>query len=294
MSLEIMSRSVRSLVERRLMIRHSIVWRWIVQRSIVRRSIVQRSIVRRSIRRTILYKFLVVVFFTLAVCVLTTLALAQRPIARAPGGGVRTSAPVSHVSVSSAPAIHAPLYRSRNSLASSAGALGVGGFRPPRRPIRPFPLVFILYEPFPAGPFYGLNSCWASCDLFWWMPGYTTISSPGPTNYVSQGYETPPYVYGEEREDLPQLFLKDGSILNVTDYWLIDDQLHFTMIDESGAEPAEHVIPFDALDLQSTVDANTRRGFRFMLRNEPVDQYLRDHPDGPPPSVVPPVTPPRD
>jgi hypothetical protein len=100
--------------------------------------------------------------------------------------------------------------------------------------------------------------------------------------------ETPVYVYGEERPDLPQLFLKDGTILNVTDYWLVDGQLHFTMIEEDRTKAAEHVIPFEALDLQTTVDANTRRGFRFMLRNEPFEQYLRDHPDGPPPVVAPP------
>jgi hypothetical protein len=40
------------------------------------------------------------------------------------------------------------------------------------------------------------------------VESYTTVSSPGPTNYVSQGYETPPYVYGEEGPDLPQLFLE--------------------------------------------------------------------------------------
>jgi hypothetical protein len=96
------------------------------------------------------------------------------------------------------------------------------------------------------------------------------------------------YVYGEGRPDLPQLFLKDGTILNVTDYWLVDDQLHFTMIEENGTKPAEHVIRFDALDLQTTVDANTRRGFRFTLRNEAFEQYLRDHPEGEPPMVTPP------
>jgi hypothetical protein len=96
------------------------------------------------------------------------------------------------------------------------------------------------------------------------------------------------YVYGEEREDLPQLFLKDGTVLNVTDYWLVDDQLHFTMIEEEGGKPAEHMIPFDALDLQKTVDVDTGRGFRFMLRNEPLEQYVRDHPEGPPPVVTPP------
>jgi hypothetical protein len=99
-------------------------------------------------------------------------------------------------------------------------------------------------------------------------------------------YETPVYVYGEERVDLPQLFLKDGTTLNVTDYWVVDGQLHFTMIEEDGK--AEHVIPFEALDLQTTVDVNAGRGFRFMLRNEPFEQYWRDHPEGPPPSATPP------
>jgi hypothetical protein len=92
--------------------------------------------------------------------------------------------------------------------------------------------------------------------------------------------------YGEESPDLPQLFLKDGTILNVTDYWLVDDQLHFTMIEEEGGNPVEHVIPFDALDLQKSADVSKRRGFRFMLRNEPVEQYLRDHPEGAPPALT--------
>ncbi len=85
-------------------------------------------------------------------------------------------------------------------------------------------------------------------------------------------------MYGEESQDLPQLFLKDGTVLNVTDYWLVDDLLHFTMIEQEGTTPVEHVIPFEALDLQRTIDVNTGRGFHFMLRNEPVEQYMRDHP----------------
>jgi hypothetical protein len=105
---------------------------------------------------------------------------------------------------------------------------------------------------------------------------------------VSQAYDNPVYVYGEERPELPQIYLKDGTILNVTDYWLVDDQLHFTMIGEDYAKTAEQAIPFDAVDLQKTIDANTRRGFRFVLRNEPFEEYLRDHPQGPPPVVTPP------
>jgi hypothetical protein len=243
--------------------------------------------------RSILKKFLIVVSCTLPVCVPTTLAVAQHPAVGTAGGVVHTSAaPISHFPIFSAPIMHAPISTPRMSVAPSAGALGTAGFRFPRRPVRPFPPVLVAYEsPFlllPGGSFWGLNSCWwASCDLFWfWTLGYKTVSSPGPTNYVSQVYETPVYVYGEERADLPQLFLKDGTILNVTDYWLVDDQLHFTMIEENGTKPAEHVIPFQALDLQTTVDADTRRGFRFILRNEPFEQYLRDHPEGPPRTVT--------
>jgi hypothetical protein len=124
--------------------------------------------------------------------------------------------------------------------------------------------------------------------MFWnWNLSYSSaISSPGPTNYLSPAYEIPVYVYGDERPDLPQLFLKDGSILNVTDYWVIDSQLHFTIIGQEDGKPEEHVIDFDALDLQTTINANTRRGFRFMLRNEPFEQYVRDHPEGPPPVMT--------
>jgi len=250
------------------------------------------------VRRSILKELLIVVSCTLPVCVLSTLAFGQHPGVRTAGGAVHVSSPpISHAPISSAPIMRAPIIRvpistPRISGVPAAGALGTAGLRHrhPWRPIRPFPPVVVIYEsPFLfGGPFWGWNSCWwASCDLFWpWTLGTTTVYSPGPTNYISQVTETPVYVYGEERPDLPQLFLKDGTILNVTDYWLVDDQLHFTMNEENGAKPAEHVIPFDALDLQTAVDANTQRGFRFMLRNEPFEQYLRDHPEGPPPLVT--------
>ena len=252
------------------------------------------------VRRSILKKFLIVVSWTLPVCVPTRLALAQHSAIRNAGGAVHISAPpISHVPISSAPIIHAPIIYApistpRISVAPSAGALGTAGLRPPRRPIRPFPPVFVVYESpvLLGGPFWGFNSCgWAACDLFWpWAFGYNTVPfyEYGPASYVpSQVYETPVYVYGEERPDIPQLYLKDGTILNVTDYWLVDDQLHFTMTEEDHTKPSEQVIPFDELDLQKTVNANTRRGFRFVLRNEPFEQYLRDHPDVTAPVVTP-------
>jgi len=60
----------------------------------------------------------------------------------------------------------------------------------------------------------------------------------------------PGYVYGYEGEDTPRLFLKTGATLNVTDYWLVDDQLHFTVIEQAGPKAVEQSIPLNLLDLQ--------------------------------------------
>jgi hypothetical protein len=247
-----------------------------------------------SLHHSMVKKSLVVVCCVVSLCVVRPV-LAQHATARPAGGAVHISAPPSaHIPTSSTPIFHAPIYTARPSSVLSAGvAFNRARVRPPRRPpIYPFPPVLVIYT-FPGllgPPFWGLNSCWwGNCDLFWpWPLGYIPVSFPAPTNYVSQVYETPVYVYGDERPDLPQLFLKDGTILNVTDYWLVDDQLHFTMTEEEGGKPAEHVVPFDALDLQRTVNVNTGRGFRFMLRNEPFEQYVRDHPEGSPPVITPP------
>jgi hypothetical protein len=58
------------------------------------------------------------------------------------------------------------------------------------------------------------------------------------------------------------------------------------LIEAIGQKPVENTIPFEELDLQKTIDANTARGFRFVLRNAPYEQYLQDHPEGPPPALV--------
>jgi hypothetical protein len=85
-----------------------------------------------------------------------------------------------------------------------------------------------------------------------------------------------------------QLFLKDGMVYTVSDYWFVGDEIHFTMLDESGTKSVEQVIDFDDLDARRTIDVNTRRGFRVVMRNEPMEQYLRDYPDLTPPLLQPP------
>jgi hypothetical protein len=230
---------------------------------------------------------------------LASLGFAQRPVMPVPHP--QPVAPV-HVQapppVYRAPIIQPPIMRSpilyaprlsspRPVTVPMTAGIGMPIIHPPIRPFPPRPPVIFVYNPIYlyGGPIWTNNLCWwATCNTFWpWTFGIATISSPGPTTYVQQVYETPVYVYGDEREELPQLYLINGMVLNVNDYWVVDNQLHFTIADTPGAKPVEHSIDFGELDLQKTVDANTSRGFRFLLRNEPFEQYVRDHPEGPPP-----------
>jgi len=38
--------------------------------------------------------------------------------------------------------------------------------------------------------------------------------------------------------------------------------------------------------LRRTVEVNTRRGFRVVRRDEPLEQYFREHPDATPPELI--------
>jgi hypothetical protein len=239
-----------------------------------------------SIRRSILSKFLLII----ACVVVVPITWAQHPPPRVVGEGVHVSPPP----LPAAPVFHPPAYSvpaaaSRLSGFAPRGVLGAG-FRPAGAPIRRFPPVVIIFYPLIVGPppLWQFNSCWwASCELFWTVNS-VTVPYYSPPNYVMAPQYEAPVVYGEVSTDLPQLYLRDGSVLSVTDYWVVDDRLHFKMIEAEGARPLEHDIPFDQLDLQKTIDVNTRRGFKIMLRNEPFEQYVRDHPDAPPGDATPP------
>jgi hypothetical protein len=75
----------------------------------------------------------------------------------------------------------------------------------------------------------------------------------------------------------PQLVFNDGTTYTVTDYWRVNDQLHFITIEEGETKSVPHTVPFGDLDVQRTTDANRVQGFRFVLRNEPIDQWLEHH-----------------
>jgi hypothetical protein len=130
-----------------------------------------------------------------------------------------------------------------------------------------------------CGPIWGWNS---GCDNEFFTEHATEHYLAPPLTYAG-----PVYVYSLDGHPLVQLYLKDGSVYSVNDYWFVDDQIHFTMLDQSGTKSLEQVIPFDDLEVQRTIDANSRRGFRVVMRNEPIEQYLRDHPDLDPPLLQP-------
>jgi hypothetical protein len=222
------------------------------------------------------------------------------------GGGTHMSAPHG-----SAPAGHGTTSGFRGSATAFPGArFNANSFRfrpspihPRPFPPRPFPI--FGFPVFFGGPFFfggGFNSFWwPSCGLFlgpgcsfspfYGYGGYGYGSDFGNdwTAYGSGGlgaqsaapvYDNPPpFLYGQGARDLVELFFKDGTVFDVRDYWLVDGQIHFTTLDERGTKLVEQVRDFGDLNLQTTIDVNTERGFRFTLRNEPLEQYLRNHPD---------------
>jgi hypothetical protein len=224
----------------------------------------------------------VVALFACAL-VAAPVARAQRGVGRV-GGGVRMSAP----RMTAPPVARAGVPRSR----VFVGRPGAGF-----RPIYPFgPPFFFGRRFFPYRLGFAFNADWwpAFCPFWGWGFGCTDVPTYGlayesaPPSYPApQIYQYPVYFYGHEPQDMVELFLKDGTVIRVTDYWFVNGQIHFTQAEE-GEKPEEQVIDLDELDLQRTIDVNTRHGFRFVMRNEPWEQYLRDHPNDTPPPVTPP------
>jgi hypothetical protein len=239
-----------------------------------------------------LIKILIVTACVLAcACFQTPIALAQRVGHVGGGGHFAPGGRVAPPHIGAPHVIAPPISRAPGSRAM---------FLPPRVgfPGRP-PLIF-RHPLFILAPFFRFgfrdrfySSWWLNCGPIWgWSYGCGDLFLP---EYTFEHYLAPPltynttvYVYSQDGQPLVQLFLKDGTVYSVNDYWFVNDQIHFTMLDESATKPVEQVIPFEDLDVQRTIDVNTRHGFRVVMRNEPMEQYLRDYPDATPPLLQPP------
>jgi hypothetical protein len=235
-------------------------------------------------RASTLRKILFVAACVLAcACFQTPIALAQR-VGHVGGGG--HFAPAGRVS---APHVIAPPVLRAPGVRPMFFPPRVG---PPERPPLIFRRPFFIRAPFFRSWERFDSSWWLNCGPIWgWNYGCGDFFLP---EYAFEHYLAPPltyaspvYVYSSDGQPLVQLFLNDGTVYNVNDYWFVNDQMHFTMLDESGTKSVEQVIAFGDFDVKRTIDVNTRRGFRVVMRNEPMEQYLRDYPDLTPPPLQP-------
>jgi len=79
----------------------------------------------------------------------------------------------------------------------------------------------------------------------------------------------------QAEKSLVVLYMKNGAVYAVTDYWVADGKLHYLT-----AYGAENTIDMDDLDLQKTVDVNANRGVSFTLKPAP-DQNPPQPPQNP-------------
>src|ERR1051326_7850848 len=111
-----------------------------------------------------------------------------------------------------------------------------------------------------------------------------------PFRYFVQDFAPPPppselivpfaptyYFYGNESASHPRLFFKDHMTYTVEDYWRVDDQLHFITLEDGGTKSVPRTVPFADLDVQATTDALSAQGFKFRVRDEPIEQWLQHH-----------------
>jgi hypothetical protein len=149
---------------------------------------------------------------------------------------------------------------------------------------------------------FGLGYGYGYCDPFWGCPaglyggyyngGYygnqiynqstddSSVSNEfNPSRYW--GPSAPPEETGggggsaSSSDSEVVLFLKDGTVYAITDYWIADNKLHY--VTNYGGENS---IPLDQLDMQRTVDTNAKRGINITLRPTP-QQQAAPEPDAP-------------
>jgi hypothetical protein len=163
------------------------------------------------------------------------------------------------------------------------------------------------------GSGFGLGFGYGYCDPFWGCPGY---GFGGYGSYYNGGYygnqiynqstdeSSVSNEFNPSRSWFPSapaeegggggatsgpevaLFLKDGTVYAITDYWVADNKLHY--VTNYGGENS---IPLDQIDMQRTVDANAKRGINITLRPTP---YSQEAPDAAPTPPAPDAQPPAN
>jgi hypothetical protein len=112
-----------------------------------------------------------------------------------------------------------------------------------------------------------------------YVPFPYRYSAPYRTFYPVVDYTlaSPTYVFvGSAAASYPRLVFNDGTSYTVADYWRVDDHLHFITVEEGGTKFVPHSVPFDNLDVDRTKDHAKAGGFRFLIRDKPIEQWLQD------------------
>jgi hypothetical protein len=156
---------------------------------------------------------------------------------------------------------------------------------------------------------WGLGFGWGpTCGPYWgWGFGCEALPYYD-YGYYNYGYSEPPPAGGLQAEPVPPtqenapstyqypppdtsqnnisaeqfetvLYLKDGTVYALTNYWLADGKLVY-----ETNYGGQNSISLDQIDLQKTVNVNASRGVNFTLRPKPSDDAPNDpaHTDEPP------------
>jgi hypothetical protein len=143
------------------------------------------------------------------------------------------------------------------------------------------------YGPWGFGPAYGYgyypypdNSVYGYPDPGYYAPPPDDNSNPpaeqddqyqqdnsGPIdgNWVTPNGPSPSIAANAGNLAVPVLiYLKNGSVLTVRDYWMIDGDLHYILM--SGAQ---RTVNLELVDLPRTNTENAKSGVRFIFKSEP-------------------------
>jgi hypothetical protein len=60
------------------------------------------------------------------------------------------------------------------------------------------------------------------------------------------------------------IYLKSGRVLSVRDYWMVDGELHYLLING-----VQHSVDLEQVDLPRTNTENAKSGVRFIFKSEP-------------------------
>jgi hypothetical protein len=116
------------------------------------------------------------------------------------------------------------------------------------------------------GPPYAPPADQPSDDDSLYGPYYGGVPSDNDGGATAGGYvdNNPPTANVAESVPTILLYLKDGTMLVASDYWVVDGQLHYVV-----RYGSENTISMSQVDLRRTTDENAKRGVHFNLKSSP-------------------------